>query len=96
MRSLPDRFESKVTVIEENSGYMDMKPSEVIGCLLAYESRKAPSTTTPPKKSKGIALKASKDAKEAKHESDEDMALFASFDAFKAIPLAFLGGVVVL
>ncbi|KAK0607040.1 hypothetical protein LWI29_008275 [Acer saccharum] len=76
MRSLPDRFESKVTPIEENSGYMDMKPSEVIGRLLAYESRKAPSTTTPPKKSKGIALKASKDAKEAKHESDEDLALF--------------------
>src|SRR5579862_2626667 len=76
MRSLPDRFESKVTAIEENSGYMDMKPSEVIGRLLAYESRKGPSTTTPPKKAKGIALKASKDAKEAKHESDEDMALF--------------------
>ncbi|KAK0574789.1 hypothetical protein LWI29_029107 [Acer saccharum] len=76
MRSLPDRFESKVTAIEENSGYMDMKPSEVIGRLLAYESRKVPSTTTPPKKSKGIALKASKDAKEAKHESDEDLALF--------------------
>ncbi|KAK0572246.1 hypothetical protein LWI29_028494 [Acer saccharum] len=76
MRSLPDRFESKVTAIEENSGYMDMKPSEVIGHLLAYESRKAPSTTTPPKKSKGIALKASKDAKEPKHESDEDIALF--------------------
>ncbi|KAK1558510.1 hypothetical protein Q3G72_003173 [Acer saccharum] len=76
MRSLPDRFESKVTAIEENSGYMDMKPSEVIGRLLAYESRKAPSTTTPPKKSKGIALKASKDAKEPKHDSDEDLALF--------------------
>ncbi|KAK0579821.1 hypothetical protein LWI29_031979 [Acer saccharum] len=76
MRSLPDRFESKVTAIEENSGYMDMKPSEVIGRLLAYESRKAPSTTTPPKKSKGIALRASKDANEAKHELDEDLALF--------------------
>ncbi|KAK0594706.1 hypothetical protein LWI29_038219 [Acer saccharum] len=76
MRSLPDRFESKVTAIEENSGYMDIKPSEVIGRLLAYESRKVPSTTTPPKKSKGIALKASKDANEAKHESDEDLALF--------------------
>ncbi|KAK0594199.1 hypothetical protein LWI29_024542 [Acer saccharum] len=28
MRSLPDRFESKVTALEENSGYKDMKPSE--------------------------------------------------------------------
>ena len=76
MRYLPNRFESKVTAIEENSGYMDMKPSEVIGRLLAYESRKAPSTTTPPKKSKGIALKASKDAKEAKNDSNENFALF--------------------
>jgi hypothetical protein len=75
MRSLPDRFESKVTALEENSGYKDMKPSEVIGRLLAYESRKAP-ISTPPKKQKGIALKASKDEKEVKNDSDEDMALF--------------------
>src|SRR5579862_7728980 len=52
-----------------------MKPSEVIGGLLAYESRKAPSST-PPKKSNGIALKASKDAKEVKNDSNEDLALF--------------------
>ena len=75
MRSLPDRFESKVTAIEENSGYMDMKPSEVIGRLLAYKFRKAPSST-PPKKQKEIALKASKDEKEEKNDSDEDLALF--------------------
>jgi hypothetical protein len=42
-----------------------MKPSEVIGRLLAYESRKAP-TSTPPKKQKGIALKASKVEKEVR------------------------------
>ena len=52
-----------------------MKPSEVIGRLLAYESRKAPSSA-PPKKSKGIGLKASKDAKEAKNDLDEDLTLF--------------------
>ena len=76
MRSLPDRFESKVTALEENSGYSDMKPSEVIGRLLAYESRKAPKVT-PPKKQKGIALKVSKEEKEEKKgDSDEDMALF--------------------
>src|SRR5579862_7577102 len=63
MRSLPDRLESKVTTIKENSGYMDMKPSEVIGRLLAYESRKAPSST-PLKKSKEIALKESKEENE--------------------------------
>ena len=62
MRSLPDRFESKVTAFEENSGYKYMKPSEVIGRLLAYESMKAPSSTTL-KKHKGITLKASEDEK---------------------------------
>ena len=40
MKSLPERFESKVTALEENSAYKDMKPSEVIGRLLAYNSRK--------------------------------------------------------
>ena len=75
MRSLPNRFESKVTALEENSGYKDMKPSKVIGRLLAFESRKAPSST-PPKKHKGIALKASKDENEVKNDSDEDLALF--------------------
>ena len=74
MRSLPARFESKVTALEENSDYRDMKPSEVIGRLLAYESRIGPSTS-PPKKQKGIALKASKVEKEEKDDSDEDTAL---------------------
>ncbi|KAK0600965.1 hypothetical protein LWI29_020007 [Acer saccharum] len=58
MRSLPERFEPKVTALEENDTYKEMKPSEVIGRLLAYESRKA--TTSPPKKKKDIALKTSK------------------------------------
>ncbi|KAK0584411.1 hypothetical protein LWI29_012856 [Acer saccharum] len=74
MRSLPARFESKVTALEENNTYKDMKPSEVIRRLLAYESRKAPSIS-PPKKQKGIALKASKVEKEEKGDSDEDTAL---------------------
>ncbi|KAI9191023.1 hypothetical protein LWI28_002373 [Acer negundo] len=56
MRSLLDRFESKVMALEENSRCKDIKPSEVIGRLLAYESRKAPSST-PPKKHKGISFK---------------------------------------
>ncbi|KAI9165696.1 hypothetical protein LWI28_018909 [Acer negundo] len=75
MRSLPDRFESKVTALEENSGYKDMTLSEVIGKLLAYESRKAPSHTSPIKQ-KGIALKASNEEREEKNDSDEDLALF--------------------
>ena len=52
-----------------------MKPSEVIGRLLTYESRKA-LTSTPPKKQKRIALKASKDENEVKNDLDEDLALF--------------------
>ena len=72
MRSLLERFKSKVTTLEENDGYKDMKPSEVIGRLLAYESRKA--TTSPPKKKKNIALKTSKHDKKEDN-SDEDMAL---------------------
>ena len=74
MRSLLDRFESKVTALEENCGYKDLKPSEVIGRLLAYESRKAPSLT-PPKKQKGIALKASNNENKVNNNSDEDLAL---------------------
>ena len=74
MRSLPERFESKVIALEENSGYKNMKSSEVIGKLLAYESKKGP-TYTPPKKQKGIALKASKIEKEENDDSDEYMAL---------------------
>ena len=74
MRSLPKRFESKVTALEENSDYKDMKPSEIIGRLLPYESKKAP-ISTPLKKHKGIALKASKEENEDKDESDEEMTL---------------------
>ena len=72
MRSLPPRFESKVTALEENSDFKKMKPSEVIGRLLAYESRKAP-TSSSPKKQKGIALKTSKVEKED-DDSDEEVA----------------------
>ncbi|KAK0594182.1 hypothetical protein LWI29_011349 [Acer saccharum] len=49
-----------------------MKPSEVIGRLLAYESRKA-RTSSSPKKQKGIALKTSQVEKED-DDSDEDEA----------------------
>ena len=53
MRSLPKRFESKVTAIEENNEYKKMKPSDVIGKLLAYEVMKL---TSQPKRQKGIVL----------------------------------------
>ncbi|KAK4853336.1 hypothetical protein QYF36_007474 [Acer negundo] len=73
MRSLPERFESKVMALEENSDYTKMKPSEVIGRLLAHEFRKAP-TTTPLKKKKSLALKSIKVEKE-EEDSDEEIAL---------------------
>ena len=74
MRSLPNRFESKVTAIEENDTYKDMKPSEVIGRLLTYESRKA--TTSPRKKKNNLALKSFK-VEEEEDDSNEDMTLIA-------------------
>ena len=49
-----------------------MNPSEVIGRLLAYESRI--DITSPPKKQKRIALKTSKHEKEDS-DSDDDMIL---------------------
>src|SRR5579862_4776066 len=73
MRSLPEMFESKVTALEENSDYSKMKSSEVIGRLLAYESRKGP-TPTPPKKQKSLALKSTKVEKN-EEDSDEEIAL---------------------
>ena len=45
MKSLPERFESKVTSLEENSDYKNIKPSKVIRRLLAYESMKGPTFT---------------------------------------------------
>ncbi|KAK4836013.1 hypothetical protein QYF36_017457 [Acer negundo] len=75
MRSLPERFESKVTTLEENSEYTKMKPNKVIGRLLAYESRKAP-TTTPPNKQKCFVLKSIK-MKKKEEDSDEEIALMA-------------------
>jgi hypothetical protein len=80
MRSLPERFESKVTALEENDGYKDMKPSEVIGRLLAYESRKA--ITSPPKKKKNIALKMSKHNKKEDDSDDELNAFVKKFKKF--------------
>src|SRR5580698_9947118 len=72
MRSLPERFEPKVTALEENDTYKEMKPSEVIGRLLAYESRKA---TTSPRKKKNIVLKISKHDNKEDDDSDEDIGL---------------------
>ena len=69
MRSLLERFESKVMALEENNDYSRMKPSEVIGRLLAYESGKGP-TFTPPKKQKSLALKSIKVEKD-KEDSNE-------------------------
>ncbi|KAK0587418.1 hypothetical protein LWI29_022529 [Acer saccharum] len=51
-----------------------MKPSEVIGRLLAYEARKA--TTSPLKKKKNLALKTSKVEKE-EDDSNEDIAFIS-------------------
>ena len=62
MRSLSKRFESKVTAIKENNEYKKMKPSEVIGKLLAYEVMKL---TFQRKRQKGIVLRI--DSNEKRH-----------------------------
>ena len=73
MRYLLERFEPKVTALEENDTFKEMKLSEVIRSLLAYESRKA--TTSPPKKKKNLALKTTKVEKE-EDDLDEELSLF--------------------
>ena len=75
MRSLPERFESRVMALEENNDYTEMKPSEVIGRLLAYESRMGP-TSTPLKKQKSLTLKNIKVEKD-EEDSVEEIALMA-------------------
>ena len=71
LRSLPDRFESKVTTIKENRDLDTIKVNQLIGKIQAYEFRKLlPSS----RKQKGIALKTTKHEKE-ESDLDEEMAV---------------------
>jgi hypothetical protein len=64
-RSLPERFKTKVTTIEESKDLEEMKIEELVGSLQTYELS-LPSI----KKQKTMALKASKKKVEASSEDD--------------------------
>ena len=67
LRSLPDRFDSKIVALEECRDIDNMKVEELIGSLQTHELHfKAPS------RKKNIALKSSHKHKKIKSESEED------------------------
>jgi len=68
LRSFPERFRIKVTIIEESKDLEEMKIEEVVGSLQTYEY-----SLPQVKKAKTIALKASKAyKKKSRVSSDED------------------------
>ncbi|MGV8048572.1 hypothetical protein PJP07_30690, partial [Mycobacterium kansasii] len=68
---LPERFNSKVTAIQELRDTDNMRVEELVGSLQTYELNfKAP-------KSKSIALKSSKCNPEENSDSEDDMTLLA-------------------
>ncbi|OVA15679.1 hypothetical protein BVC80_1311g8 [Macleaya cordata] len=77
LRSLPKRFEAKVTAIEESKDIDDILPEELVGNLITFKSNFRSS-----KKSKNIAFKASKNVASSDdisfdNSSDEEMALLS-------------------
>jgi hypothetical protein len=75
MRSLPERFRTKVITIEESNNLDSMRVEELVGSLQTYEN-----TLPQPKKSKSIALKTvKKEANDSSNEkalNEEDLAMF--------------------
>ncbi|KAK2421589.1 gag-protease polyprotein [Trifolium repens] len=69
LRSLPKRFNMKVTAIEEAQDISSMKVEELVGSLQTFEMNLSEQTE---KKSKGIAFKSSADHEEEDYDLDED------------------------
>jgi hypothetical protein len=67
LRSLPERFKIKVTIIEESKDLEEMKIEQLVGSLQTYEL-----SLSLVKKLKTIALKASKKKVEASFEDDSE------------------------
>jgi hypothetical protein len=67
LRSLPERFRIKVTIIDESKGLDVMKVEELVGSLLTYEL-----TLPLVKKVKSLALKASKGMSKESSDVDSD------------------------
>ena len=68
LRSLPESFHAKVTVIEESKDLDDIKVQELIGSLQTYEL-----SLPTERKSKSLALKTINERLEIHDSSDEDV-----------------------
>ena len=68
LRSLPESFHAKVTVIEESKDLDDIKVQELIGSLQTYEL-----SLPTERKSKSLALKTINERLEVHDSSDEDV-----------------------
>ena len=68
LRSLPESFRAKVTVIEESKDLNDIKVQELIGSLQTYEL-----SLPTQRKSKSLALKTINERIEAHDSSDKDV-----------------------
>jgi hypothetical protein len=75
LRSLPKRFRSKVTAIEESRNIKELRVEELVGSLQTHELNHFQ-----PKKNKGIALKTAKNVDDSSDEEsmdDEELVMFA-------------------
>jgi hypothetical protein len=75
LRSLPKRFRSKVTAIEESRNIKELKVEELVGSLQTHEVNHFQ-----PKKNKGLALKIAKNTDDSSDEEsmdDEELAMLA-------------------
>ena len=77
VRVLPDRFQSKLTAIEEAKDLDKIKVEELMGSLRTFELNQQirQKGKTKEIKEKSIALKSSKDKKESLDDEDDEMAL---------------------
>jgi hypothetical protein len=75
LRSLPERFRIKVTLIEESKDLDSMKIEELVGSLQTYEY-----SLPPIKEAKGMAFKATKSKVSSDEDSDneEELALISN------------------
>ena len=72
-RSLPDRFQSKITAIEEVKNLDTLKVEELMGSLRTFELNQKIRQEKPiVVKDKSIALKSSKEKMESSDEEDDD------------------------
>ncbi|KAL5849177.1 hypothetical protein ACOSQ4_007190 [Xanthoceras sorbifolium] len=74
LRSLPERFQAKVTAIEESKDVDSMRVEELVGSLKTFEMG-----LKPVKKHKSIALKAIKEAENSEDDNDLNEAEIAMF-----------------